>query len=64
MLVVDQKELAECKNGAFDPNRKSNSAASDEMRWPKARSTFGLHVSHQLLILWVCEDAFLRWEAT
>ena len=30
----------------------------------KTRSTFGLHSLYQRLILWVCEDAFLRREDT
>jgi hypothetical protein len=49
---------------AFDPYRKSASAASDEMPRLKTRSTTGLHFSYRRLILWVCDDAFLRWEAT
>lgn len=47
-----------------DPNRKSGSAASDEMPRLKTRSTIGLHFSYHRPILWVCEDAFLRREDT
>jgi len=49
---------------ANDPYRKSGSTASDEMPRLKTRPTIGLHFLYQRLILWVCEDAFLRWEAT
>jgi hypothetical protein len=62
VVGVDRKWLAEGQTGAFDPNRKSGSAASDEMPRLKTRSTIGLHFSYLRLILWVCEDTFLRRE--
>ena len=49
---------------ANDQNRKLGSPPSDEMPRLKTRSSIGLHSSCQRLILWVCEDAFLRREDT
>ena len=63
-IVESGRESGHGDIDANDPYRKSASAASDEMPRLKTRSTTGLHFSYRRLILWVCDDAFLRWEAT
>ena len=63
-LVEREAVALPLANPVANDHRKLGCTASDEMPRLKIRSTIGLHFSYQRLILWVCEDAFLRREDT